>query len=268
MAVITSPVGAALQDILAVAKRRFAGIEILLCPVLVQGEEAPVQIVRTLERLNEIEDVDVVILARGGGSREDLWAFNNEQVARQIAASRAPVVSAIGHEIDNTLADLAADVRAPTPSAAAELVLPDKKQLARELLYCSQRLNEAMRQHLSRYRNALSAMLNQDPWYEPLSQLSERRQALLYAKGRVEQVEARFLTKKRAQLAELKRALSALDPLAVLERGFVTVADYESGHLVPRANQTHIGQILSLKFFDDEITVQVSAVPKGDEDDG
>ncbi|HHV06917.1 MAG TPA: exodeoxyribonuclease VII large subunit, partial [Firmicutes bacterium] len=203
VAVITSPVGAALQDILAVAKRRFAGIEILLCPVLVQGEEAPVQIVRTLERLNEIEDVDVVILARGGGSREDLWAFNNEQVARQIAASRAPVVSAIGHEIDNTLADLAADVRAPTPSAAAELVLPDKKQLARELLYCSQRLNEAMRQHLSRYRNALSAMLNQDPWYEPLSQLSERRQALLYAKGRVEQVEARFLTKKRAQLAEL-----------------------------------------------------------------
>lgn len=268
VAVITSPVGAALQDILAVAKRRFAGIEILLCPVLVQGEEAPVQIVRTLERLNEIEDVDVVILARGGGSREDLWAFNNEQVARQIAASRAPVVSAIGHEIDNTLADLAADVRAPTPSAAAELVLPDKKQLARELLYCSQRLNEAMRQHLSRYRNALSAMLNQDPWYEPLSQLSERRQALLYAKGRVEQVEARFLTKKRAQLAELKRALSALDPLAVLERGFVTVVDYESGHLVSRANKTYIGQILSLKFFDDEITVQVSAVPKGDEDDG
>ncbi|NLG86158.1 MAG: exodeoxyribonuclease VII large subunit, partial [Firmicutes bacterium] len=183
VAVVTSPVGAALQDIIAVARRRFAGIEILLCPVLVQGAQSPRQIVQALRRLNQLAGVDVVILARGGGSREDLWAFNDEQVARQVAASKVPLVSAVGHEVDYTLADLAADVRAPTPSAAAELVFPDRRQLEKELFYCSRRLDEAWNQYLFQQRNLLQAIKDRELWSKPATLLAERQQALQYSKG-------------------------------------------------------------------------------------
>lgn len=268
VAVVTSPVGAALQDILAVARRRFAGIEIVVCPVLVQGQDAPGQIVHALSRLNEMEGIDVIILARGGGSREDLWAFNHEQVARQVAACRSPVISAVGHEIDYTLADLAADVRAATPSAAAEIVFPDIKHIEKELFYFSRRLDEALNQRLSRHRQALSGMIERKPWREPVAQLADRRQALGYLKSELLHAKTRFLADKKRALAEIRRALLALDPVAVLERGFVAALDQDSGCLVSRVGQTYPGQVLRLRFLDGEVLTQVSVPNRGDEDNG
>src|SRR5690606_32865740 len=128
--IVTSPTGAALRDIIRVARRRFPNITLVVAPVLVQGDEAPPQVIRAIELLNQHGRVDVIIVGRGGGSLEDLWAFNDEGVARAIAASAVPVVSAVGHETDFTIADFVADVRAPTPSAAAELVVPSRAELA------------------------------------------------------------------------------------------------------------------------------------------
>ncbi|MGI6128577.1 MAG: exodeoxyribonuclease VII large subunit [bacterium] len=267
VAVVTSPVGAALQDIIAVAQRRFSGVEILLCPVLVQGTEAPAQIIRALKQLNRIQEIDVVILARGGGSREDLWAFNNEQVARQVATSKAPLVSAVGHEIDYTLADLVADVRAPTPSAAAELVFPDRYQIEKDLFHCSKRLDEALSLYLLQRRNMVQQIADREIWRQPTSLVAEHQQAYLYTKSLLFLASDRFVQDQKAQIAELKRALFALDPMAVLKRGFVSAQDYDHGHLVTRAAFVYSGQYLRLKFTDGEVIAQVLPGCKGDDND-
>jgi exodeoxyribonuclease VII large subunit len=147
---ITSPTGAAVRDFLRVATRRFSGIQVLVCPVRVQGETAAAEIAEALAELNRRGDLDVLVLARGGGSLEDLWAFNEEAVARAVAASKIPVISAVGHETDVTIADFVADLRAPTPSAAAELVVREKARLAADLTALGQRLERALRQRVDR----------------------------------------------------------------------------------------------------------------------
>jgi len=261
---ITSPVGAALQDILAVARRRFPQVEFLLAPVTVQGSCAPFEIVRAFSRLNRVKDLDVIILARGGGSKEDLWTFNDENVARAVAASRVPVVSAVGHEVDYTLADLAADVRAPTPSAAAELVLPDRRELTQELQNRARRLTEALRQQLSQRRQALRQLKSLRPWREPAFLLAPERQALAYARDRFYRVFGAFVAGKQVALSEARRALQALNPLAVLERGFVAVFDAKSMAAVTRAGQVQLGQRLLLKFCDGSLVVQAEAHGEGD----
>lgn len=261
--VITSPVGAALQDIIAVARRRFAGIELLLAPVTVQGSGASSEIVQALRRLNREKELDVVILARGGGSKEDLWTFNDERVARAIAASRVPVVSAVGHEIDVTLADLAADVRAPTPSAAAELVVPDRRHLEQELERCAARLGQAAGEQWRKKKQRLLQLLSRRPWREPALFLAEKRQALAYATDGFKRARRQFLLRKAAQLAETRRAFTALDPLSVLERGFAVVMDAVSGVPVTRASQVQRGQRLRVRFADGTVIVRQEAGEEG-----
>ena len=156
VAVITSPTGAAIRDFLKVIQRRFANIEIIVLPVKVQGEEAASEIVDALETVNRNLDVDIIILTRGGGSMEDLWAFNEEALALAIRASEVPVVSAVGHEIDVTISDLAADVRAPTPSAAAELIVAEKEALKDRLRGLRERIQLAVRSHLGRINQHLA----------------------------------------------------------------------------------------------------------------
>lgn len=155
---ITSPSGAAIRDILTILRRRCAAIPVLVYPVAVQGEEAPPAIVRALQMANRRRDCDVLVVARGGGSLEDLWAFNNEAVARAIAASELPVVSAVGHEIDFTIADFTADARAPTPSAAAELLSPDSRAWLARVLQLEQRLHAAMQRGLTMRARTLAAL--------------------------------------------------------------------------------------------------------------
>ncbi|HHY92698.1 MAG TPA: exodeoxyribonuclease VII large subunit [Firmicutes bacterium] len=261
--VITSPVGAALQDIFAVARRRFAGIEFLLAPVSVQGTNAPAEIVQAFELLNQEKALDVIILARGGGSKEDLWTFNDERVARAVAAAKVPVVSAVGHEVDYTLADLAADVRAPTPSAAAELVVPDARYLQQELLRCSARLGEAVRQQVQKKRQLFFHLAAAQPWQEPLALLRERYQALAYSHEGLRRAGRQFLSAKQARIQETRRAFTALNPLSVLERGFVLVMDAATEAPVTRAVQVLPGQSLKLKFADGTVVVRREILKEG-----
>ena len=165
IALITSPTGAAVRDILNILNRRFPNLQILIVPVKVQGEEAPGEIVRALKLVNDEQAADVIIVARGGGSLEDLWAFNTEQVARAIYNSRIPVVSAVGHEIDFTIADFVADLRAPTPSAAAELVVKDKKDLVQLLSHYGIRLRKSLSHSLQQEKTRISflTLRLQDP---------------------------------------------------------------------------------------------------------
>jgi exodeoxyribonuclease VII large subunit len=156
--VVTSPTGAALRDILNILSRRFANLHIVVCPVRVQGEEAPGEIVHAIQALNQMGGLDVMILARGGGSIEDLWAFNQEMVARAIVASKVPVISAVGHEIDFTIADFVADLRAPTPSAAAELVVKEKETAARQLGSLAERLTHAGRRRLEQLSHRVAEL--------------------------------------------------------------------------------------------------------------
>jgi exodeoxyribonuclease VII large subunit len=153
---VTSPTGAAVRDFLRIVTRRFAGLQVLVCPVRVQGETAAGEIAAALGTLNRLGNLDVIVLARGGGSLEDLWAFNEEAVARAIAASKIPVISAVGHETDVTIADFVADLRAPTPSAAAELVVREKTELVRQVATLGTRLGRAMRQRAGRLADRLA----------------------------------------------------------------------------------------------------------------
>ena len=153
---VTSPTGAAVRDFLRIVTRRFAGLQVLVCPVRVQGETAAAEIAAALGTLNRLGDLDVIVLARGGGSLEDLWAFNEEAVARAVAASKIPVISAVGHETDVTIADFVADLRAPTPSAAAELVVREKTELARQVATLRTRLVRAMGQRAGRFADRLA----------------------------------------------------------------------------------------------------------------
>ena len=199
--VITSPTGAAIRDILSVLKRRFPAIPVLIYPVAVQGEAAPAAIVDALHRAGERRDCDLLIVSRGGGSLEDLWAFNDQAVARAIYACPIPVVSAVGHEIDFTIADFVADVRAPTPSAAAELVTPDRAEWLENLGHWQQRLQRAQQTLLRHKRQALQALSRQ--LKHPGQRLREQSQ-------RLDDLENRMALALRARLRGTEGRLTAL----------------------------------------------------------
>ncbi len=171
--IVTSPTGAALRDILKVLHRRFADLHLLIAPVRVQGEEAPGEVVQALVDLSRVEDLDVIIVARGGGSLEDLWAFNEEAVARAIAASKVPVISAVGHETDVTIADFVADVRAPTPSGAAELVVQEKAAVVAELGDLRSRLIRSVSQRVERHQAVLDALVRRRVLMDPARPLRD-----------------------------------------------------------------------------------------------
>ncbi|GIW47571.1 MAG: exodeoxyribonuclease VII large subunit [Deltaproteobacteria bacterium] len=195
--IVTSPSGAAIKDILKVIERKFPNLEIVISPTRVQGEEAPLEIVRALRRLYRIEELDLIILARGGGSKEDLWAFNEEIVAREVSRSPVPLVSAIGHEIDITISDLVADLRASTPTMAAEIVVKDKAKLIEELWDLKERMVLALRKKLELYGKELLQL-----------QTSMRR------------VMESKLDSVALELRGMFGKLEALSPLKVLERGY------------------------------------------------
>jgi exodeoxyribonuclease VII large subunit len=253
--VITSPSGAAIRDVLSVIRRRFALADIEILPVPVQGREAPPAIVAMLNAASSAHRYDVLLLTRGGGSLEDLWAFNDEAVARAIRASAIPVVSAVGHEIDFTIADFVADLRAPTPSAAAEMLVPDAGELLRALRHHGDRVRQNMRHRVSavaqRLDHALARLRTQHPRQrlrsgsERLAQLHSRlhRQhpaALLVRRRTDLQVSVRSmrahvahrLEARALQLGELARALNAVSPLATLQRGYAILIERDSGRVV------------------------------------
>ncbi|MEJ0099365.1 MAG: exodeoxyribonuclease VII large subunit [Pseudomonadota bacterium] len=223
IAVITSPTGAAIRDVLHILARRFPPASVLVIPTPVQGAAATESIVAALDTASRRGDCDVVILTRGGGSIEDLWCFNDERVARAIRRSAVPVITGVGHEIDFTIADFAADVRAPTPSGAAELVVPDRRTLLAQLAAVERRLLQLASQRLARTAERFEALLQRLQRAHPGSRLQQQMQRLDELDLRLRRAwENRFArVEQRLQLAQ--RGLDAISPLATLTRGYAIV---------------------------------------------
>ena len=253
--VVTSPTGAAIRDILNIVNRRFANVHVLIAPARVQGADAPAEIVRAIEMLNRLPDVDALIVGRGGGSLEDLWAFNEECVARAIFASRIPVISAVGHEIDFTIADFVADLRAPTPSAAAELVVRNKADLAQTLDAQHARLKQAMRHLLDRSRAAAAHAARR--LSDPRRRLNELQQRVDDLAQRLARTMRHALERKQAQRDTQIAKLDALSPLAVLAKGYAICRNAATLRPVKRAADANVGDGLLVRMFDGELRCEV-----------
>ncbi len=219
--IVTSPKGAAVRDMLMIINRRWPGREIFLVPVLVQGRDAPADVARGIELLNKLGNIDVIIVGRGGGSLEELWAFNTEVVARSIFNSKVPVISAVGHETDYTIADFVADLRAATPSAAAEMVVPDKREMARYLTSLYRRLAKALERKYSEECRKLSACLASRVFLRPVDAiLGPAYQAHDSLQRRLCLAVQKALEREKGRLAVLAGRLQALSPLSTLARGY------------------------------------------------
>ncbi len=262
--VITSPTGAAIRDILNILGRRFPMADVLLYPALVQGEGAAPDLCRGLRYFNRGKQVDVIILGRGGGSMEDLWAFNEESVVRAVAASEIPVISAVGHETDFTLCDFAADKRAPTPSAAAELAVPNGEDLFYDIKTSDLRLHRAMTGKLSMLRERLERLASSRVLTDPRAVIDDKRMALLREEERLIGRMERMLKEKQSSLSEKAAKLGALDPLAVLLRGYSAVFDAK-GHPLTSVTTINTGDLLTLRMADGKISASVHAVEKNAE---
>ncbi|MHB8173070.1 MAG: exodeoxyribonuclease VII large subunit [Nitrospirota bacterium] len=253
--VVTSTSGAAIRDILNVLGRRAPGVGILIAPATVQGDSAPAEIVSAIAELNKIDDLDVIIAGRGGGSIEDLAAFNTEIVARAIASSRIPVISAVGHETDFTIADFAADFRAPTPSAAAEIVAKNEEDLRDALRGLRVRLVYAVVQEHRRLRAKLSS--EERALINPMRRLQDHALRLDELSGRLVSAQARYALAAKNRLVSLSRALSLLEPLAPLKAGFVIVKGLSDGRIIKSSLEAMAEGGLILRFNDGEIKVKV-----------
>lgn len=256
--IVTSPSGAALQDMLNVLRRRYPLAEAVLSPTAVQGEEAPAGIVAALERLNRAFKPDVILVARGGGSLEDLWAFNDERVVRAIAASAAPVVTGVGHETDFTLADFAADLRAPTPTAAAELATPNRLDLLEATSEQAARLEKAYLAILSGLRWQTENQHNRMQRYSPLNHIHNDLQRLDEVAHRLNQAVQHKQQIYRLHLDGLHTRLASLSPTAVLKRGFALVTRQADGRLVTSTHMVTSGAALRVRVSDGAFDARVS----------
>lgn len=257
--VITSPTGAAIRDIINILSRRYRLADVYLYPVLVQGVEAPGELVQALHYFHETGWVDVLIIGRGGGSIEDLWAFNDEGVARAIAACRIPVISAVGHETDFTIADFAVDLRAPTPSAAAELAAPSQLELMERTDGYFLRLRQAYLAGLEQRKARLDALAGRRVYTNPQEQMERRQMELDQMIQRFVRAAERNEKNRKERVEAAAAQLHALNPLAVLSRGYAAAVD-ESGRVVSRAADLFVGQNLSLRFADG--TARCSVIQK------
>ncbi len=263
--VVTSPTGAALRDVLNVLRRRYPLVEVLLSPTAVQGEAAPARIAAALQALNAHGAPDVILLVRGGGSLEDLWAFNIEAVVRAVAESAAPVVSGIGHETDLLLSDLAADLRAPTPSAAADLATPDRRELRTSV-------NE-LRGQLGRvwhdtYRQLRAELLLQRAALErasPRAQVANARQRVDELLMRAGSSVRHAVALRRAAVDGLVQTLGAVGPQAVLERGYAIVRRIEDDRVVRSVDQVHPEDLLQVRVSDGHFPARVTEPPNDNE---
>lgn len=229
--IITSPSGAAVRDLITVSRRRNKGIKLLLYPVRVQGKEAPAEIVHAIEFMNRNKMADVLIVGRGGGSIEELWAFNEEQTVRAVAASEIPVVSAVGHETDFTLTDFAADKRAATPSQAAEIVVADANAYLNSVSELEKRLKNTVLKRLALSETTLEHLQNSWALSNPQRMLEGRMQRFDFASVRLEQVFNAALTQKQHSCGVLAAKLDALSPLTVLARGY-SVTENTDGKII------------------------------------
>ena len=250
--VITSPDGAAVRDIINITARRFPLARIILYPSLVQGPDAAASLITGMQIFNTALRVDLIIIGRGGGSIEDLWAFNDETLARTIAASRVPVISAVGHETDFTICDFAADLRAPTPSAAAELAVPDTAELKRKIYNIIGRMELSFTKTLAADRNRLAALAKSRALTSPQNFIDDKRLTLISLSNELDGGMKLKLSRDRARFAALCASLDALNPLSVLSRGYSAVFD-EDGRVIKSVKQLKVGDRFRLRTADGSV---------------
>jgi exodeoxyribonuclease VII large subunit len=258
VALVTSPSGAAVRDMLEILGRRWRATEVWVCPVRVQGDGAAEEIAAAIRRVNRLGGVDVLIVGRGGGSTEDLWAFNEEVVAHAIYESRIPVVSAVGHEIDVTVADRVADRRALTPSEAAELVVPSRDELAEWLRGQEKRLRALLLGHLKQARRRWQELADRPAFRLPLERVRERERWLDELAGRMERAVRQRLARARQQVEAAAGRLETLSPLNVLARGY-SLTRIESGEVIRSSEQVRAGDRLITTVQHGRIVSRVEA---------
>lgn len=254
--IATSASGAALQDILNTLRRRYPLAEVVLAPCAVQGDDAPPQIVRSIAALNLEPGVEVILVARGGGSLEDLWAFNDERVVRAIADSAIPVITGIGHETDFTLSDFAADLRAPTPTAAAEIAVPNAADLREQIRGLAGRLTYALQQTAGELRGMLTERMSRLEILSPAWRVRSDRQMLDELAGRLDQAESHRIQLMRSEVRSASRHLASLNPYAVIQRGYAIVTS-AAGEIVRSVDQVQTDDVLDIQVSDGMILSRV-----------
>ena len=259
--IITSPTGAAVRDMINVTGRRWPMAKILLYPSLVQGNEAPRSLCQGIEYLNADKACDVIIIGRGGGSIEDLWAFNDERVVRAIAASDIPVISAVGHETDYTLSDFAADKRAPTPSAAAELAVPDRAEFKIRLDDAFGKSENAFNRLLTAKKTLFNSLAKQLDLCSPVGRLQNEKNMLTHRYELMEKAMMAMLDRRKDRLGSAAGRLDAINPLAVLGRGY-SVAKKNDGSIIGSAAKLKEGEDISILFADGEAEARILTVRK------
>ncbi len=267
--VITSPTGAAIRDILNIAGRRFPFAKLLLYPALVQGEGAPTQLIAGVEAMGKVIRPDVLILGRGGGSAEDLWAFNDEGLVRAVAACPIPIISAVGHEIDFTLCDFAADLRAPTPSAAAEMAMPDTGEMLRRFGNVQSKLDQALSRCVKEARLRLTSLAQSRAMTAPGALVAERGRTVEQLSTSLGREMARYLEREGMYLGRQASLLDAVSPLKVLARGYAVV-EKETGETVREAAGLAPGMKLRLHMHAGRAIATVDQVEgrEGETDEG
>lgn len=253
--VVTSPTGAAIRDIINVISRRFPAAELILCPVQVQGASAAGQIKAAIELFNAKKAADVLIVGRGGGSAEELWAFNEEPVARAVAASEIPVISAVGHETDFTICDFAADLRAPTPSAAAEIAVPDITALSELLGSFSRRMNSAVGGTLTHEKARLEARAQLLKRLSPRNYIDDLAARCGGAGVRIDSAVRHSMEVRRGEIAALCARLDALSPLRVIARGYAVASS--GGKVLTSPSQVEVGDTIDLRLAGGELKCEV-----------
>lgn len=249
IAIITSSAGAAVHDMIRILGKRWPLAKVLLLPVRVQGVEAPPEIAGAIRYANEFDVADLIITGRGGGSIEDLWAFNDERVARAIYASRLPVISAVGHEPDVTISDYVADRRASTPSNAAEIAVPDCREIEELLSAYELRASQGMRKQLNNLRERLDSCASRRVLLDPMTLVDNRRMELDRSRERLAAAEEKILAGKRQRFVAATAKLDAMSPLKVLTRGYAITHD-EKGNSIRSAEQLHSGDKITLRLSD------------------
>ena len=260
--IVTAPTGAAIRDIMNISYRRNPFVQLILYPALVQGEGAADSIVRGIEILDQ-SDVDVIIIGRGGGSMEDLWAFNEEKVARAIFQCNTPVISAVGHETDFTIADYVADLRAPTPSAAAELAVTDMIGIQEQLQKWEERFQIRMRDRIEDGRREVCHLQARMNGLSPQNQIREKYQILTEKEEKLQYLMSRVLKNKRHQMLLYAERMKGLSPLDKLSQGYSYTAD-EKGHKVTEVDQVREGDLLQIYVSDGQIQAEVKGTKKAD----
>jgi exodeoxyribonuclease VII large subunit len=260
VAVMTSPTGAAVRDFLQILSRRTKLIDVLIVPVKVQGDGAAEEIAEAIKKVNQLGGIDCIVVTRGGGSMEDLWAFNEEVLVRAVAASKIPIVSGVGHEIDVTLCDFAADVRAATPSESAERISREDAIRRRELVQINRRLNDFIDRQWRQASEKWKSVVRHPLFRRPDQMIESRRHLVDLYEERLDRLMDRRIQTSSDRLGKASASLEALSPLSILSRGY-TLTETPDGRLISAASEIRIGDTLRTRFADGVVESQCVAVP-------